>query len=253
MDNTAVVFPDLHFPMHDEKAFKVALEVLKIVKPDTFINLGDVGEWESVSAWKFKGKKLPPLEYQLPEVDEDIELVNEGMDRIDDVLNAVKCENRVMMQGNHDEWLDKFVERNPYLPEYKFKNAIHLKDRGYRYFPYSSGKLYKLGKLNYGHGWYATLHHAKKHLDQYGQSLCYGHTHDDQKYTATRLGGTITAFSMGCLKDMSNEGNKWLRGRPNNWKHMIGVVEYWGNGDFRLEPVEIFNGNTSFRGERISV
>ena len=63
---TAIVIPDQHFPIHDQRAVNCAIEVLKIAKPDVFINLGDVGEWSSVSAWRYKGKKLPPLEFQLP-------------------------------------------------------------------------------------------------------------------------------------------------------------------------------------------
>ena len=41
----AIVIPDQHFPIHDKKAVNVALQIIEIVKPDTFINLGDVGEW----------------------------------------------------------------------------------------------------------------------------------------------------------------------------------------------------------------
>ena len=61
----AIVIPDQHFPIHDESAVKVVLKAIEFVKPDIFINLGDVGEWESVSAWAYKRRKRPPIEYQL--------------------------------------------------------------------------------------------------------------------------------------------------------------------------------------------
>ena len=64
----AVVFPDQHYPIHDVKAMNVAHQVLEKVKPDIFINLGDVGEWESVSSHKYKKKKRPPLEFILPKM-----------------------------------------------------------------------------------------------------------------------------------------------------------------------------------------
>ena len=72
----AVVFPDQHYPIHDVKAMNVALQVLEESKPDIFINLGDVGEWESVSAHRYKRRKRPPLEYQLPIIDQEIIDVN---------------------------------------------------------------------------------------------------------------------------------------------------------------------------------
>ena len=69
----AVIIPDQHFPLHDQSAVNVALQGLELIKPDIFINLGDVGEWDSVSAWKYKKVKHPPLEFQLPLIDEEIE------------------------------------------------------------------------------------------------------------------------------------------------------------------------------------
>ena len=62
----AIIIPDQHFPLHDERAVNVVLKAIALVKPNIFINLGDVGEWESVSSWKYKKIKQPPLEYQLP-------------------------------------------------------------------------------------------------------------------------------------------------------------------------------------------
>lgn len=241
-----VIIPDQHFPIHDEKAVNVVLKAIDLIKPDTLINLGDVGEWESVSAWKYKGKKLPPLEYQLPFIDNEIEGVNEGLDLFDDF----KIENKYMLAGNHDEWLDRFVEKHPYMREYKFRNACKIDERGYKYLPYN--KPLKIGKVNFIHGAYATMYHAKKHLEAYGSNIVYGHTHDVQRHTLTKLdSGTIGAWSMGCLKDMSRKKNKWLRGRLHNWQHAFGIIDWFDNGDFKLEVVEIINGKTTVWGTRI--
>jgi len=119
----AIVVPDQHFPIHDESAVKVVLKAIGFVKPDIFINLGDVGEWESVSAWKYKRRKRPPLEYQLKEMVKEIKEVNKCIDRFDKVLDKIKCKERHILAGNHDEWLDSFVEENPYLDQYTFRNA----------------------------------------------------------------------------------------------------------------------------------
>lgn len=85
------------------------LKAILKVKPKVFVNLGDVGEWESVSAWRYKDKKLPPLEFQLPIVDEDIRLVNEGLDEWDEILEQIGCKEKYLLQGNHDLWLDNFL------------------------------------------------------------------------------------------------------------------------------------------------
>lgn len=245
----AVVIPDQHFPLHDDKAVDVVLEAIKLVKPDIFINLGDVGEWETVSAWRYKGKKLPPLEYQLPLIDKEIQQVNAGIDLFDDVLDKVGCKKRYICAGNHDEWLDAFVDKYPYMGDYTFKKACRWKERGYKYFRYN--QPLKIGKLTFIHGAYATTYHAKKHLESYGENIIYGHTHDVQRHTLTKLGGTIGAWSMGCLKDMSSKNNRWLKGRLHNWCHAFAIIDWFKNGDFRVDVVEIHKGKTSLWGKEI--
>ena len=89
-----IVFPDIHFPLHDEKALSCALQAVEIVKPDLYINIGDVGEWHHFSAWKYKGKKLPDLEYQIPYCEQDIADVNAGLDMIDDVMAKNKVKDK---------------------------------------------------------------------------------------------------------------------------------------------------------------
>ena len=56
---------------------------------------------------------------------------------------------------------------------------------------------------------------------------------------------------MGCLKDMSAKANKWLRGNLNNWNHGFAIVDWFANGDFKVEVVEIINGKTSVWGKYI--
>jgi predicted phosphodiesterase len=245
----ALVIPDQHFPIHDQKAVDVVLKAIKIVKPDIFVNLGDVGEWESVSAWKYKGKKLPPLEYQLPLIDKEISEVNDCIDQFDEVLDKVGCNVRYICAGNHDEWLDAFVNRYPYMKDYTFRKACRWNERGYKYYEYN--QPLKIGKLTFIHGAYAVVHHAKKHLESYGENIIYGHVHDVQRHTLTKLGGTIGSWSMGCLKDMSREKNRWLKGRLHNWVHAFGIVDWFKDGAFRVDTVEIYNGKTSLWGKAI--
>ena len=244
-----IVIPDTHFPLQDNAAINCVIKGIEKIKPDICVNLGDVGEWESVSAWKYKDKKLPPLEYILPIIDEDIRLVNEGLDVWDKVLKDVGCEEKYLLQGNHDLWLDNFVTKYPYMVDYAFEKACKIKERGYKYSAYNLP--IQIGKLTFFHGAYATVYHAKKHLEAYGENVIYGHTHDVQRHTQTKLGGTIAAWSLGCLKDMSHEHNLWLKGRLHNWVHAFAIVDWFENGQFKVEIVEIYDGVTSLWGETI--
>jgi len=244
-----VVTPDKHFPLHDQPSINVLCKSIEIVKPDTYIDLGDVGEWESVSHWKWKKKKRPPLEYQMPSIEKDIEDVNKGMDQIDESLDKINCKNKHITQGNHDAWVDSFNAEHPYL-NLSFKDAVKLDDRGYRFHP--MGKYLKIGKLHFYHGHhYASMHHAKNHLMRLGVNVMYGHHHDLQQASVTHMDGQKSAWSIGCLKDMSDEENSWLGYRKINWSHAFAIVDFFENGYFTVHVIQIIKGKTSLWGEII--
>jgi len=83
----AVITPDKHVPLHDVLATSVVRQAIEIIKPDIYIDLGDLGEWGSVSHWQWKRKKKPPVEYIIPKLEEEIESVNEFLDKIDSSLD----------------------------------------------------------------------------------------------------------------------------------------------------------------------
>ena len=52
--NKAVVTPDKHFPHHDKKSISVVCKAIEKIKPYGYIDLGDTGDWESISHHKYK-------------------------------------------------------------------------------------------------------------------------------------------------------------------------------------------------------
>ena len=245
-----VVTPAKHFPLHDQKAINVLCKTIEIVKPDAYVDLGDVGEWEAFSAWKFKRKKAPPLEYLIEDFKKDVKDVNSGMDMIDESLDKANCKERYITEGNHDNWLNLAVEKYPYIPQYKFANAVYLAVRGYIYYPF--GKHLKIGKLYFYHGHqYGGQYHAANHLRKLGCNVMYGHWHDLQQMSATHMDGAKSAWSIGCLKDMSPKSNNWLDNRRINWAHAFAIVDFFNKGLFTVDIIQIINGKTCLWGELI--
>ena len=250
MVRRAVVTPDKHFPLADMSAINVVCKTIELVKPDCYVDLGDVGEWEACSHWKWKKKKRPPLEYIIDDVDRDIVDVNKGMDVIDEALDKVNCKTKYITEGNHDDWMNRFVAENPYLKKYTFKNAVKLDERGYIYYP--MGKYLKLGKLFLYHGHhFASMHHAKNHLNRLGTNLMYGHHHDVQMASVTNMDGVKSAYSIGCLKDMSSEKNEWLNNKKHNWQHACAIVDFYDKGRFTVDIVQIIEGKAMVWGNLI--
>ena len=245
-----VVTPDKHFPLHDQKAINVLKKTIEIVKPDAYVDLGDVGEWNAFSAWKFKRRKAPPLEYLIEDFEQDVKDVNRGMDMVDESLDKANCNEKYITEGNHDNWLNMAVEKYPYIPQYKFKNAVNLADRGYTYYP--MGKFLKLGKLFFYHGHqFGGQYHADNHLRKKGCNVMYGHWHDLQQHSVTHHDGAKSAWSIGCLKDMSPKANDWLQYRDVNWAHAFAIVDFFEKGLFTVHIIQIINGKTCLWGEVI--
>ena len=247
---TVVVFPDIHFPNHDEKALRCALNVIRVVKPTAFLLLGDVVDGESVSHWQWRKKKRPPLEYQLPFIEKEIKEANRGLDRIDKVLEEVGCKKKQFSQGNHEIWFDHFVEENPYLEEYGSRKAFKFDERGYEWYHY--GKVFRVfgSKLYAYHGGhFMGIAHARTHALQMGCNIIYGHTHDSQRAVITHISGTHMAYSMGCLADMNKD---YLKGRPTNWTHNVGILDILDKGFFNLVVLDINDGVTTYGGNIIN-
>ena len=79
----------------------------------------------------------------------------------------------------------------------------------------------------------------------------YGHWHDLQQSSVTHMDGQKSAWSIGCLKDMSSEANLWLDGRRINWAHAFAVVDYYDKGLFTVHVISIIEGKTSLWGQLI--
>ena len=78
----------------------------------------------------------------------------------------------------------------------------------------------------------------------------YGHTHDLQRHTKTGAGGTISSWSLGCLKDIEGDED-WLNGRLTNWNHAFAIIDWFKNGDYKVEIIEIINGKTTLWGQEL--
>jgi hypothetical protein len=131
-----------------------------------------------------------------------------------------------------------------------FREACRWDKRGFKFYPYN--KVLSIGKLSFIHGAYTGPTHAKKHLESYGTNLLYGHTHDLSRFSMTRMrDGAISSWSLGCLKDMRAEKNTWLRGRLTNWNHAVAIIDFWKNGNFAVQIVEIVKGKAVLNGEEL--
>lgn len=251
-----VVIPDTHGELVDRQALECVLKAIEIIKPDGVIHIGDIGEWSSVNHHRHKRVRQPDSSEVASAVRRDVrQVLKYVLNPIDEACDKAGVKCKEMITGNHDRWLDFFVEANPDYADtvfdsaagYRFDQIIDWKERNWTVHP--CGKLLKIGDLNFYHGHlYGGIHHARNHLVKMGVNIVYGHWHDFQAVHITHADGPKGAYSLGCLKGVTPDDNEWMGHRPTNWAHMFGVVDFYTGGRFSVHAVPIIFGKCTLIG-----
>ncbi len=211
------------------------------IKPTIKLELGDFLDCRALTGWS----KRSPESIDWNDLRHEIAEGGRTLDSMDSYLPD-DCEKHFWF-GNHEERLAKFRLKNAMHPFWiKNKDSIpyimrdlKLKERGYR--THGQNELYKFGKLNFFHGDNYSTWHTAKNLAAYGESVCYGHIHSPQRFTAiTAIKNTPrSAWSLGCLCDRNPD---WKNGAPNSWAHGFAIFYIHDDGNFNLYPIDIIKG-----------
>lgn len=211
---------DVHVPEADAFAFKAVLDFARDAQPDHVVIGGDFLELESCSQ---HGGNPSPLAL----VDE----IRAGRKALDRLRDACPTAAMTYLEGNHETRLSRVVASA--LPTFDgaldLPSLLDLASIGCEWVPYR--KLWTPpvpnATLSYTHGEWASLHHAKKHLEAYGTSVRYGHTHRPQSYSRSYGDGRVTqAIGTGCLRTLDPS---WC-GPNNSWSHGFGFDEFAPDG-----------------------
>lgn len=159
--------PDAHVPYHDERAWRLFLNVGRAFKPDILVVMGDLADFYSVSSHSKDPRRIKELDWEVAEVRKAL-----------DQLDALNASEKIFIEGNHCDRLRRYLQdRAPELfGIVSIPTLFGLKERGWTFVPYK--RYTKLGKLHLTHdvdnsGRYA----AFKALDTFQHSNVTGHTH----------------------------------------------------------------------------
>lgn len=233
-----VAIPDCHIPDHDQKALSVALQIHKWYQPDETIILGDFLGCDSISHWN--RKKIQTREGL--RLAKEFKVGNDILDTLQEYSPKI-----TYLEGNHEFWARDLIDEQPELEGLvDIAAGLKLDERGIKYLPYNT--CYKLGKLSFTHGLYTCQHHAKKHVESFGCSIVYGHLHDVQmhiKVSPIDVDDKHLGLSLGCL---AKKNPLFMRNRPSNWVHCVGIGTVRTDGTFNIDPVIISNGVATYAG-----
>lgn len=232
---------DVHVPDADGFALKAVLDFARDQQPDHIVLGGDFLELESCS---MHGGNANPHAL--------LDEIKAGRKTLERIRNTCPDAKLTYLEGNHETRLQRVVASS--LPTFSgaldVPTLLDLRSLECEWVPFR--KLWQpdirgvTGHLAYTHGEWATLHHAKKHLDMYGMSVRYGHTHRPQ--TTTRGfgdGRVLYAIGSPCLRTLDPS---WI-GPHNGWLHGFGFDEFFHDGTFTAHNVVMWDRRFSFGGK----
>jgi len=277
----AVVLPDIQcgywrdpltdelHPTHDEAALSVALQIVTDANPDVVVMLGDNLDFPELGKYR-----LHPTFYRTTQA---------TIDRATRLMAALRARVRkdcrvAWLAGNHEERLPKYVIDNAAAsfglkrggapeswPVLSVPHLCRLDEHDVEFLPGYPANVYRINdNLRCVHGQKVRTNAspAQALLPELRHSTVFGHVHRIEYAAVTRDDNngprTYHAVSPGCLCKVNGhvpgvESGYDLEGRPlltvNNWAQGLLVVPFEpGDGRFRFEQVEIWNGHALWRG-----
>lgn len=254
----AVVLSDLQIPYQDEKAVQVALNVLRDIKPDKVVLVGDLLD---LSAWS---KYIQRPEWATATQD----AINQAHQLLAMLRKIAPTAEIVVLEGNHDKRMENYALNNaqaayglrradqpegwpvlsvPYLTAMDNLDIEYISG-------YPANRYWINQNLQIRHGSVARKGNTAIAVAQEERiSTIFGHIHRVETQYLTHHtyegGKTIGAWSIGCLCDImgrvpSVKGGVDLSGKPvpnaENWQQGIAIVDYEdGDGAFNVQPTYI--------------
>lgn len=275
---TAVILPDPQIgfrrfddsfdPFQDEKAINVAMQIVRYLRPDVIVNLGDVMDLPEFGTYEQEPAFAMTTQATLDRT---------GMFFAEQRANAPEAEISYI-EGNHDRRLQKSIINNAKAafglrqansapdswPVLSIPHLLNLDSVGVEYVQgYPAGEKWINDNLVCIHGAKVRSNGstASAIIDDERVSVIFGHVHriELQHKTRRTRSGAKRNFSAtpGCLCRVdgavpSTKSSTDVFGRTlrtwENWQQGIGVVRFQeGDGRFNLEIVPIYDGSAIFR------
>lgn len=238
-----VIEPDRHFPYHDPRFSNVVLETISIIRPDGYINLGDLGDFPQISTHDKDPREMRRVE-------EDIEDINAYLDDIEGTMPKHSVVH--LLEGNHEYRMMRYAMRQAkdvigLLPSWA--QNYHFTERNRRgrcrwfHHAYPKWQSLRLGNTLIHHGKYFDKHTAASNLGRYrNTNFIQGHTHRVQYATN---GDTWSAtLGHGQMPGMHHEPT------PGEHDQAIGILTVTARRE-DLEIYRVVNGQAVVRGRVI--
>lgn len=249
-----VVGADLHFPKVDYPTFNAMISFVADldVPVHGFIFQGDQFDNEEIS---HHNKSKPYYKEKASFKKNQDGFESKILEPLEAILDAKHVDERVWIQGNHDDWEFQFIEEHPELDGMlDRRTGLRLDIRGWEFVPLAHAK--KLGELNVIHGEVlsgignqAGLYPSRKAVELYGSNVLAAHTHAPQSFAKVSP-VEQKKKQMGWISPILGATNpSYLRNRPTAWVNGFTIVEVYKKGLFNCYPIVVNQGVFAYGGK----
>lgn len=244
--STHLIIPDPHAkPNNSFDRFRYLGNLIADVKPDKVICIGDWAEMESLCSYDKGTRGFEGRRYR-----HDVDAAVEAQEVMFAPIKARKKKQPeyYMLIGNHDQRIEKAVEKDPA----QLEGVISLQDLKYEEFgwnvtPYngSSPGVLQLDGVAYSHYFISGVmgmaiggtHPAYQMLNKYHVSCVQGHSHTtDYCVRHTANGRNIHGLVVGCYTDDRPD----FAGAANDmWWRGVVVLHDVENGEYDPEWISL--------------
>lgn len=248
MSFTHLVIPDQHaHPDYNNDRADWLGKLIKDLKPDVLVNLGDAADMASLSSYEKGTKGFIGRAYE-----KDINAHLEFQDRMLSPLRKSKKKQpyRIVLEGNHEHRVTKAINVQPELEGEKF--GISFKDfdfdKNYHDVVRYSGStpsVYSIHGVSYAHFFVSGVmgrpiggeHHAYSLINKQFSSCTCGHSHLMDLAVRTRVDGTrIMGHVAGVYQDYRSD---WAGTVNDLWWSGVVIKRNVDNGVYDPEFVSL--------------
>jgi hypothetical protein len=235
---TAVVFGDTHFPFQDDRALRAVLSIIRAVKPQVVVHLGDL-----LDSWQLSRFDKDPA--RRDSLQENIKEAREFLAAVRRAAPKAEC---TLLEGNHEDRLRRaiwqargtqreIVSLDDVREAAAWPSLLKLKSMSWDWVPYmEQAHRPVLPKIITKHGtvvsrWSGVT--AKTEWMRYGKSGISGHTHRAGIFYHRDHNGQAVWIEAGCTCSLTNV----QYGSDFDWQQAC-VLLHW-SGDRRLMAEQV--------------
>jgi predicted phosphodiesterase len=241
---TTFVISDMHIPFHDPEVWAAKLAIIKRLRPDVVVIIGDLFDFYAASSFP----KNPQRKFRV------IDEVNEGLPLLDQ-LEELRVPNVFYLEGNHEERLGRaVVSMAPQLHGMvkTLPEIARVAERGWHWVPYK--RSISIGKMRFSHDFTRCgVNAARQSLLDVGKSITFGHTHRlGVAYQGTIEDGSHVALNVGHGSDLKQVDYMHRDRALRDWQHGCGIIDEDERGFVWPQAVAIIGGTARVRGQKVA-